>query len=110
MDHHRNPIRLRRAVENFQFLHAVQVVIGVEQLVRRVNLNEPNAKADDLLHIRQHVLRVARMNRSAGQQTLGVFLDVVDDPGVDFGSVAGDVGIDVIDEDGAIDADAIEMF
>ena len=38
MDNHRDPIRFRRTINGLQFLHAIQVVIRIEQLVRRMIL------------------------------------------------------------------------
>ena len=59
--HYRDTVGLGGAVDDLQLFDAVQVVVGKEQLMRRVNLDEPDTEPHDVLHIRQNIGGVARM-------------------------------------------------
>ena len=65
VDHHRNPVRLCRSIDDFQLLHAVHVVIGIEHLVRWMDLDQPYAKPYQIVHLGLHVQRVPRMYAAA---------------------------------------------
>ena len=78
--------------------------------MRRMNLDEPNAETDDLLHVGHHILRVPRMDAAARKQPLRIFLHVTRDPLIHRRSKPDHLGRDVVDEHRAIDSGGIKMF
>ncbi len=62
MNHHRNAIGLRPTINNFQLFHAIQVIVGIEQLMRRMDLDQPYTQAHKLVHLCLHIRRVPRMH------------------------------------------------
>src|SRR5690242_15647094 len=86
------------------------VVVGIEQLVGRMNFNQTNAQAHDLLHVSKNIGRVARMQAAAGDQPARVGLDVLSDEIVHAGCEADNLRGDVVDEHGTINAAVVKVF
>ena len=98
------------AVDDFQFLYAVQIVVGKQQLVRRVDLDHLNAEPQDLLHIGENVGSVPRMQAAAGKQARRIFLHIVGDELIHAAGEADHFRGNVVDEHGAIDAARVEKL
>src|SRR5262249_29763536 len=96
--------------DDLQLFDAVQVIVGIEQLVWRMNLNHPDPQADDLLHVCQNVRRVPWMHAAARDQAPGILLNVVRHESVDLGCEAHDLGSNVVDEHGTLDPNRIQML
>ena len=84
MDHHRNSIGLCCAINRLQFFHAVQVIIGIKQLVRRMDLDQPDAQAHELVHFFLDIQRVPRMHAAARKLPLRIFLAIIRHPRIHF--------------------------
>src|SRR5262249_59615714 len=108
--HHGNSIRLGSAINDFQFLNAAEVVIGVEQLVGRMNFDHANPESENLLYVGQDIGRVPRVQTTAGDQSSGTLLHVVGDELIDTRSEADYLGSNIVNEHGTIDARFIQMF
>src|SRR5439155_1380057 len=110
MKHNRNSVGLCSAVDDLELLNAVEVVVGIEQLVRRVNLDHADIQAQKLVHIRLDIRSVARMQAATGEQALGVFLHIISDELVYTVGKANDLGRDIVDEGSAFDSRCVKMF
>src|SRR5205823_13324836 len=103
-------VGLGGTIDDLQFFDPVLIVIGKKQLVRRMNFNQANAEADNLLHICQNIVGMPRMQAAAGDEPLGIFLNVVGNECVDLGGEADDLRRHIINEYGAIDAALVQIF
>src|ERR1035438_2935090 len=110
MEHDRNAIGFRGAVNDFQLFDAAQIVVGKQQLVRGVNLNHADLQPQNLLHVRHDVVGVAGMEAAARDKPLGIFLCIVGNKLIDLGSKANYVGRKIVDESGAIHAGGVQIF
>ena len=110
MEHHRYAFGFGAAVNNFQLAHSVQIVVGIQELMRRVDLDEADTEAYQFVHVALDILRVPRVKRTAGQQPPGSRLAVIGDPRINFGSEAHHLGRDVVDEHGTVDACLIQVL
>ena len=75
-----------------------------------MNLDEPNAEANQLVHVALHIARVSRMQRAARDQPLRCGLAVIHNPGIHLGSKSNHIGRDIVDEHGTINARLIQML
>src|SRR5262249_24483838 len=79
MKHDWDAVAFGCAVDDLEFFNPSEVVVGIEELVRRVNLYHTDAQPYKLLHVRHDVCRVPRLEAAAGKQAFRVFLHVVRD-------------------------------
>ena len=61
VEHDRNSIGLGGPVDDFEFGHAILVVVGKQKLVGRVNLDHADLKPQNVLDIGQNILAVTRV-------------------------------------------------
>ena len=108
--HDGDAIGLSGAIDDFEFVHAAEVIVRKKQLMRGMDLDHSNAEAEKLLDIGHDVRSVARMQAAAGDQPLRIFLGVVGDELIDTTREADDFGRDVVDEHRAIDAGFVEVL
>src|SRR5208282_803956 len=73
VEHNWDSVCLGGPIDHFQFLHPVQIVVGKQKLVGRVNLDHADAEPQNLLDVGQNVLAVTGVQTAAGNQTLWVF-------------------------------------
>src|SRR5437868_13534831 len=78
--------------------------------MRWMDFDEPNAEADQLVHVALYVARVARMQRAARDQPIRRRLAIIHDPRIDLGSESNHIWCDVVDEHGAFHAGLIQML
>ena len=110
MKHHRDSVGLGRTVDDFQFFYAVQIIIGEEKLMGRVDLDHANVKAQDLLDIGENILALSGMQAATRDQTFRIFLDVIGDPLIDGIAETDDFRRNVVDEHATIDAHNIHVL
>jgi hypothetical protein len=110
MDHHRNPVRLRRAINCLQLLHAIQVIIGIKQLVRRMDLDQPYAQPYQVVHHLMDVQRVPRKHAASRKQPLRILLAVVRHPWVYFVGETHRLRRNIINEHRPLHADGIHIL
>src|SRR5208282_1709007 len=110
VEHDGDSVGLGGAIDHFQFSYPIQIVVGKQKLVRRMKFDHTDVEPQNLLNIGQNVLAVAGVQAAAGDQTPGVFLDVIGDPLIDRSGKADDFGRDVVDEHAAINARGIHVF
>src|SRR5690242_6025738 len=110
MHHDRNRILFSNTVNRLKLFHPIEVIDGIEQLVRGVNFDHADPQPQDVFHIGTHVLTVARMDASAWNQPLWILFNVVGDELIDLGVEANHLGSNVVDENGSIDSDLVEMI
>ncbi len=78
MEHHRNAVCLGGPIDDLEFGHAVQVIVGKQQLMRWMNLDHGDPQSQELLDICQNIGGVPRVQAAARDQ-LSDFLDVFGD-------------------------------
>lgn len=110
MDHHGNTVGLSAAIDSLKLFYAVHVVIGIKQLVRRMDLDEANAEPNQIIHLRLHVERVPGMHAAAGDQAPGIFLAIVGYPLVHLMAEAHGFRRYIINEHGAVNADGVQIL
>lgn len=110
MEHDRDAVGFGGAIDDFEFFDAVNVVVRVEELVRRMNFDHADAEAEDVLDIGENVFGVAGMDGAAGDEAAGIGFDVVCDELIDGRAEAHDFRGNVVDEGGALDSATIEVF
>src|ERR1700683_4510550 len=59
--HHRHTVGLGSAVNDFEFLHTVQGVVGKQKLMRRMDLHHCDSQPQNLLHVGKNVGGMSRM-------------------------------------------------
>ena len=107
--HDWNSIGFCSAIDDLQLLNAVEIVVWIQQLMRRMNLDQPDSKPHDLLHVGENVLGVTGMQAAAGNQPLRVRFHIGRDPLVDRRRKPNHFGGNVVDEHRAIDADLVHV-
>src|SRR5271169_935068 len=98
------------AVDDFEFLHAVEIVVRKKQLVRGMNFDHPDAKPENLFDIGEHVRGVTRVQTAAGEQSPGVSLHIIGNELIHTIGETDDLGRDVIDEHGTVNAAGIQIL
>src|SRR5205085_6591309 len=83
VEHDWDSVGFGGAIDDFKFSDSVQVVVGIEKLVRRMDFDHANLQAQKLLYIGLDVCRVTRVQAAAGNQALGIFFHVVGDELID---------------------------
>src|SRR5215470_7773089 len=78
--------------------------------MRGMDLDQPDAQAHDLVHVRLHIGAVPRMHAAARNQPLGVFFAVLGHPLVNLGGEPHDLRRNVIDKDGALHSHGIQIL
>ena len=99
-----------RAIDDFEFFHPVVVIIGKQELVGRMNLDHPNAHAQDGIHVSLHVGTMARMHSATRNKPLRIFLAIIDRPLIDFAGQAHDLRSNIVNEHGPVHSNRIEVF
>src|SRR5258708_31200360 len=79
VEHDWNSIAFGGTINDLQFSHSVQVLVGIEKLVRRMDLDHPELEPQQLRDIGVYIRCMARVQASAGEQRLGIFFDVIGD-------------------------------
>src|SRR5260370_18583403 len=110
MYHNGNAVGFGGAIDDLQLFHTVQIIIGVKQLVGRVDFDHPDAEAHNLLHICENVGRVPRMQAATRNQALRTFFDIVGDELIDFSCEPHDLRSNIIDEHSTADTDGIQVL
>src|SRR5690348_1144145 len=110
MKHDWNAIRLGSPIDDFQLLHASQVVVGKQQLVWRMNFDHPYSKFQKLLDIRQNVVGVTRMQAPTGDKPLRIFFGVVRDELIHSRCKPDDFRSDIVDKNSPVNASLVEVF
>ena len=110
MEHDRNPIGFGDTVNDLKFLDAVEIVIGIKQLVRRMNFDHADLESQKLIQIGFDIGGVPRVEAAAREQTLRIFLHIISDELVYSSGKADHLGRDVIDEGSAVYPGCVEMF
>src|SRR5271165_3227664 len=77
--HHGNAVGLSGSINDLQLLHAIQIIVGKQKLMWRMDLDHANSEPQNLLHIGQDVRSMPRMQATAGKQSLRILLNVVCD-------------------------------
>ena len=75
-----------------------------------MNLDHPDAQADNLLHICQNIGCVPGMDAAAGNQAPGIFFNVVGHEAIHFRREAHDLRSNIVDEYGAVDTNCIKVL
>src|SRR5204862_58515 len=89
--------------------NTIQITVRKKKLVWRMDLDEPDAKLDDLFHILMHVRGMFRMHTAARDQTFWIGLAVVRYPLVDSAGKSHHLRRNVIDEHRAIKPNGIHI-
>ena len=110
VEHNRDAISLGCPINDFEFFNSMQIIVWKQQLMRRVNLDHAQAKAQNVLDIRHDVGGVPRMQAATGDQTFGIILRVVGDELIDGGRKADDFRRHIIDQSGPVDAATVQIF
>ena len=103
-------IDLGAIVDGGESAISLHVAIGGEDLVRRMKLQSADAELGDAIDFRARIGDGAGKNAAEDDEAVWRSFAVVCAPVVDLGGEADDVGCDVIDEAGALDAKLIEKF
>ena len=106
MKHHRNAVGFGSAVDDFQFLDSVEIVVRKQQLMRRGDLDHANAKPQNVLNISHDVGGMPGMEAAAGDQPLGIVFNIIAYKLVDLGGQADDLGCHVVNQDSAVNSAA----
>jgi hypothetical protein len=110
VEHHRDAVGLGGAVNDLQFFHAAQVVVGIKQLMRRMDLNQPDPEPHQVLDIGHDVRGVPWMQRPARDQPPPIFLHVIGDELVHAGRESDHLRRHVVDEHRAIDPRLVQVM
>ena|SRR5881227_561137 len=110
MEHHGNTVRLGCPVNDLQFFHAMQIVIGKEQLMRRMDLNHTDLEPQDLFHVRHDVGRVPRMKPAAGNEAAGVRPGVLCHPLIHSMTESNYFRRDVVDQHCPCNSSRVQIF
>src|SRR2546425_1914972 len=70
--HHRQAPLLAAPVDRAQGIQPLGVRVGREQLVRGMDLEQPDAQIDQAIHVARGVAAVARVPAAVGEESLGV--------------------------------------
>jgi hypothetical protein len=108
--HDRNAIGFGGAIDNFQFLRPVQIIIRKKQLVRRMDLYHAQFETQDLFDLRRKVIRLTGMNSAARNQAFGIGLYVFGDELIHLGREPNHVWRNVIDQHCAINARSVQIL
>src|SRR6185437_617227 len=110
MNHYGHAVGLGAFVHSGERAEAVAISVGREELVRRMNFEAANAEMREAVDFGAGIGNVFWVNGAEGQKARRFGGTVGGDPVVHFGRKADDVGADVVDEAGALDACFVEKI
>ena len=110
MHHDGNTVGFRRTINDLQLFDAVYVIVGIKQLMGRMDLDEFDPQPNNLLHVGKNVVGVPGVYAAARNQSLRISLNIVGDELVDRRGKADHLGRHVIDQHRAIHANRVEVL
>ena len=109
VNHHRHSPRLTLAIDLGELRQIEPVRVRREELVRRMNLDHPDAEVEDAADLGGAIALVEWIHRSDGKQPVAMPFREVRDPVIHFAREAHDVGRHVVDAARALDAVLVEI-